>query len=167
MALKICQIIYSDTEKEIFRFPKHTLLDNIPFDLWNDILKYKYCYFRIGHNEKEYDGFRKMTKADITNDFKNEFIKNINQKLDMHELGNVSACIVLIDECYLLINGSKFYFLKKKTRMKMHVNECKIEVKEYFSHYRKCSNIETIDTSTIFRQSNGPSGYATFFIPII
>lgn len=155
MALQIFQIICNDKGDELFRFPKHTLLGNISLDLWYDILKYKY------------DGFRKMTKADVTDDFKKEFIGNINRKFNIHELENVSANIILIGECYLLINESKCYFSKNGTRTKIYVNERKITVKEYFSNYRKCNNIETFEASTILKQSKSNVGYSTFFIPII
>ena len=74
--------------------------------------------------------------------------------------------VILVDNCYLLINESKFNFSGRNKHIKLYVNRQKINDTGYNRNYDKCSNIESIEASELFRQDiSDYSTYATFFIP--
>ena len=60
MTHKLCHLIYNNDDKETFRFPKYTLLDDIPVELWDNIMKYHMRTFYVGHDSEQYEGFHKM-----------------------------------------------------------------------------------------------------------
>ena len=58
-------------DNQLLKFPKYTLLDNIPLELWGHIAQYFYYQFYIGNYGKNYEGFRKISRNEITKDFAN------------------------------------------------------------------------------------------------
>jgi hypothetical protein len=121
----------------------------------------------IGNNDKEYKGFRKMTKVDITDDFKKIFIRHANFKVNICALDNNMRKVILIDNCYLLADESKFYISKYENCMEIYVGESVIYNNNSTYCYKKCNNIQKIETSEIYREDKFCDVYMTFFIPIV
>jgi hypothetical protein len=165
MSLRLYQIIENDKGEQLFKFPKCTLLDDIPLELWENILKHNNLVIYVGYHDEEYDGFRKMTRVDITDGFGKIFMGRANQKFKMCELGDAFGKVILIENNYLLVNESKCYFAN---RGELWINKYKItsNVKEF--KYNFCHNIDTFEVSFIPRQDTKTNGiYTTFFIPKI
>jgi hypothetical protein len=158
MALKICQTIYTDINTPLFHFPKYTLLDDIPWELWDTIVGYFRLEFHIGDYGKEYEGFRQVTKIDVNDYFKSELLNKINYQHNMHNLGklpeNNIGKIILVDDCYLLIDNERFTF-------KMNHNHIEIYIRG-----KQYGNIATIKTSLIRRVADDDKYYSAFFIPV-
>lgn len=98
MKLATIRILYDSNDKEIFKFPVDTILDNVIIDLWNDIMRYMYT-FVIGDNGTKYFGYRQMKKEEFNeNMFKSYYLKG-----HMECITNLRCFSerLVIDDCYL------------------------------------------------------------------
>lgn len=117
MSLKIIETntVIDSTGKVIFNFPKNTLLDCIPHDLWNNIIYYKdYQLFIIGYVNKKYDGYHLVTANEFTKNFIKLFIKTYknNKGLISTEEIDKNECLFIDGHC--LIFWDREAFLIKK-----------------------------------------------------
>lgn len=157
MALKQCKIIYNDINKPLFKYPDNTLLDTFPFELWEIVLKYYHDQLFLGYSDKEYVGFRKMVKTDITDYFKEKFINYLYHGFNVCNFDSVNHLIILIDDYYFLINECKCLLSYNHTKTWYL----------YFPGGIKCHEIYAMKVGTEKKQIKHDNCYATFFIPNI
>jgi len=107
-------IINSDG-KVIFNFPKNTLLDLIPHDLWENIIYYSdYQIFIVGDMNKKYNGYHLVTTEEFTKDFIKLFTKNYRKNNSLIAMENIGENIPLfIDGRHLLLLYREVFLIKK------------------------------------------------------
>lgn len=151
--IKIYQTICDNMDNQLLKFPKYTLLDDIPLELWGHVAQYFYYQFYIGNYGKNYEGFRKISRNEITKDFANTFIHQIKNDNNVYCLGNSNRLDVIVDDYYLILDECAFFF-RENGKNKAKLADC-------FSY-----DNPTLKLSSRKRDLHILSHFATFFIPI-
>jgi len=164
MSLKIIEInaaINSDG-KVVFKFPKGTLLDHIPHDLWNIIIKHhqKYQPFIIGKFCNHYFGYRLVTCNDFTKDFIEEFIRyyrkndglysveqvNVNQDLSINQhpilIGMYDEFLVYSQITNKCLFGTSYYINS--------IDISKANLDHYYMSIRSYRKIDNVNALNLF-----------------
>jgi hypothetical protein len=97
--------------KQILRYPKNTLLDDIIADLWGEIEKYLSCSpFMFGISGDVYPGYREMTKGEF-NKILPKFVSEYkNQKITISKSIKGSYYYLGLNNDYLILHrGHAFY----------------------------------------------------------
>ena len=108
MSVTISQVISDNNGKQMFQFPKNTLLDNILIDLWNNIMRYYTTPFAVGLRNKTYPGYRLVTEDDVNNNFIEMFRKYKTKDNRLYLLDHLDYRATLrIGEYFVEINEDR------------------------------------------------------------
>ena len=151
----------SKTGKLIFQYPEKTLLDNIPSDLWGDILPYyevrdtlfnnqKIC---IGNYSKKYPGYRLITNDECNRmKFLNSFEESYLSNGGLFSLDTCRGKFIFVDGGILRINED-IVSPYRRTKMIYKGDIVRLEAASSVVYFE--NNIEWVNSLDFFGGENG------------